>query len=148
MIVLKSVNFMENSVLFVCFYIFVLYNTGLSFFFSNKIANMLTDLDATDIELLKLLQKDATFTNKEMAFKLNKSIATVHERIKKLKEQGYIKRVVAILDRKKINKSLIAFSQVLLKEHSITSLNLATSFSNWISVAAVCSFNKDRKSVV
>ena len=62
---------------------------------------MLVDLDPTDLELLKLLQKDATLTNKEMAFKLNKSIATIHERIKKLKEQGYIKRIVAILDKKK-----------------------------------------------
>lgn len=83
---------------------------------------MQTELDFTDIELLKLLQIDATLTNKELAFKLNKSIATIHERIRKLKDQGYIKRVVAILDRKKINKSLIAFSQVLLKEHTADTL--------------------------
>jgi len=83
---------------------------------------MQTDLDPTDTALLKLLQIDATLTNKELAFKLNKSIATVHERIKKLKDQGYIKRIVAILDKKKINKSLIAFSQVLLKEHTAETL--------------------------
>ena len=83
---------------------------------------MQTELDPTDIELLKLLQIDATLTNKELAFKLNKSIATVHERIRKLKDQGYIKRIVAILDRKKIDKSLIAFSQVLLKEHTADAL--------------------------
>jgi Lrp/AsnC family leucine-responsive transcriptional regulator len=79
-------------------------------------------LDPTDIEILKLLQADATLTNKEMAFKLSKSIATIHERIRKLKDQGYIKRIVAILDRKKIDKGLIAFSQVLLKEHSADTL--------------------------
>lgn len=83
---------------------------------------MSTALDKTDTELLKLLQKDATLTNKELAFKLNKSIATIHERIRKLKDQGYIKRIVAILDRKKIDKSLIAFSQVLLKEHTAETL--------------------------
>jgi len=83
---------------------------------------MHTELDPTDTEILKLLQIDATLTNKELAFKLNKSIATVHERIKKLKEHGYIKRIVAILDKKKINKSLIAFSQVLLKEHTAETL--------------------------
>jgi Lrp/AsnC family leucine-responsive transcriptional regulator len=80
------------------------------------------DLDPTDREILRILQKDATLTNKELAFKLNKSIATVHERIKKLKEQGYIKRIVAILDRKKIDKGLIAFPQVLLKEHTAEAL--------------------------
>ncbi|MET4140745.1 Lrp/AsnC family transcriptional regulator [Pedobacter sp. UYP1] len=83
---------------------------------------MQTDLDPTDLEILRILQQDATLTNKEIAFKLHKSIATVHDRIKKLKEKGYIKRVVAILDRQKINKSLIAFSQVLLKEHTAESL--------------------------
>ncbi|EDM35427.1 transcriptional regulator, AsnC/Lrp family protein [Pedobacter sp. BAL39] len=83
---------------------------------------MQTDLDPVDVEILKLLQKDATYTNKELAYTLNKSIATVHERIRRLKEQGYIKRVVAILDRKKINRNLIAFSQVLLKEHTATTL--------------------------
>lgn len=83
---------------------------------------MQTGLDQTDTELLKLLQTDATLTNKELAFKLNKSMATVHERIRKLKTQGYIQRIVAILDRKKIDRNLIAFSQVLLKEHTAETL--------------------------
>ena len=81
------------------------------------------ELDATDIEILRLLQQDAGITNKEISFKLHRSIATVHERIRRLKDQGYIKRVVAILDRKKVNKSLIAFSHVLLKDHSAGTLS-------------------------
>jgi DNA-binding Lrp family transcriptional regulator len=81
------------------------------------------ELDVTDIEILKLLQRDATLTNKEISFKLHKSIATIHERIKRLKEQGYIQRVVAILDRKKIKRSLIAFSHVLLNDHTADTLN-------------------------
>jgi Lrp/AsnC family leucine-responsive transcriptional regulator len=80
-------------------------------------------LDPTDIEILKLLQKDASLTNKEISYELRKSIATVHERIRRLKDQGYIKRVVAILDRKKVNKGLIAFSQVLLNDHAATTLS-------------------------
>ncbi|MCZ4244180.1 Lrp/AsnC family transcriptional regulator [Pedobacter punctiformis] len=80
------------------------------------------DLDHTDTEILKILQQDASLTNKEIAIKLHKSIATIHERIRRLKEQGFIKRIVAILDRKKINKSLIAFSHVLLKEHTANTL--------------------------
>jgi Lrp/AsnC family leucine-responsive transcriptional regulator len=79
-------------------------------------------LDPTDIALLKMLQIDASLTSKELSYKLNKSIATIHERVKRLKEQGYIRRVVAILDRKKINKSLIAFSQVLLNDHTAETL--------------------------
>src|SRR5580698_3897615 len=81
------------------------------------------DLDPTDVGILKLLQKDASLTNKEISGKLHKSIATIHERVRKLNEQGYIKRVVAILDRKKINKSLLAFSQVLLNDHTAETLS-------------------------
>jgi Lrp/AsnC family leucine-responsive transcriptional regulator len=80
-------------------------------------------LDKIDIEILKLLQKDASLTNKEIANVLYKSIATIHERVRRLKAQGYIKKFVAILDRKKINKNLIAFSHVLMKDHSAQTLN-------------------------
>ena len=81
------------------------------------------DLDNTDVEILKLVQNDASLTNKEIGLKLHKSIATIHERIRRLKEQGFIKKIVAILDRKKIDRNLIAFSQVLLKEHTAPTLN-------------------------
>jgi Lrp/AsnC family leucine-responsive transcriptional regulator len=93
------------------------------FLFNKLILSNMTELDPTDIGILKLLQKDASLTNKEISYKMNKSIATVHERIRKLKGQGYIKKVVAILDRKKINRSLIAFSQVLLNDHAADTLH-------------------------
>jgi len=89
-------------------------------FFTDK--NFMSALDNTDIEILKLLQKDAALTNKQISYTLHKSIATIHERIKRLKDQGYIQRIVAILDKKKINKSLIAFSQVLLNDHTADTL--------------------------
>ena len=80
------------------------------------------NLDPTDIEILKILQKDASLTYKEISFQIQKSVATVNERVRRLKQQGYIKRVVAILDRKKINRNLIAFSQVLLNDHAADTL--------------------------
>jgi DNA-binding Lrp family transcriptional regulator len=79
-------------------------------------------LDPLDLEILRLMQDDASLTMKEIAAKVYKSVATVHERIRKLKEEGYIKRIVAILDRKKINRGLIAFSQVLLNDHTAETL--------------------------
>ncbi|MNS95051.1 Leucine-responsive regulatory protein [compost metagenome] len=54
---------------------------------------------------------------------MRKSIATVHERIRRLNEKGVIKRIVAILDRKKINRKLIAFTHVLLNDHTVDTLN-------------------------
>lgn len=83
---------------------------------------MTNALDITDKEILRLLQKDATLTNKEMAAVLHKSVATVHERVRRLKTQGFIKRIVAIVDRNKIDMGLIAFSQVLLKNHTADTL--------------------------
>ncbi|UKJ08544.1 Lrp/AsnC family transcriptional regulator [Solitalea lacus] len=83
----------------------------------------MNQLDPLDIEILRLLQKDASLTNKEIAFEIRKSIATIHDRVRKLHENGVIKRVVAILDRKKINRKLIAFAHVLLNDHTVNTLN-------------------------
>ncbi len=80
-------------------------------------------LDSTDTKLLRLLQEDATLSNKELAIRLHKSIAAIHERVKKLKSAGYIKKTVAILDRQKIGLGLISFSQVFLKAHTFEVLN-------------------------
>ncbi|MNL07475.1 Leucine-responsive regulatory protein [compost metagenome] len=79
---------------------------------------MATGLDDVDIKILQILQKDAAQSNEAIATRVNKSIATTHARIRRLKENGYIKRVVAILDNRKIERSHIAFSQVLLKSHT------------------------------
>ncbi|GGB20486.1 Lrp/AsnC family transcriptional regulator [Puia dinghuensis] len=82
----------------------------------------MTDLDDIDLKILSLLQQDASLTNKEIAFQLHKSVATIHDRTRRLKEEGYIRRVAAILDPKKIGKGLIAFSHVLLNDHTSTTL--------------------------
>jgi Lrp/AsnC family leucine-responsive transcriptional regulator len=84
---------------------------------------MLNQLDATDIRILQLLQENARLTNKEIGERLNKSATPIYERIKKLQEQGYIKGYVAILDHKKIERGLIAFTHVRVKDHSHDSLN-------------------------
>ena len=81
------------------------------------------NLDPVDVEILKLLQKDASLTNKEIAFHLRKSVTTIHDRVRRLHERGIIKRVVAILDRKKINRKLVAFALVLLNDHTVGTLN-------------------------
>lgn len=82
----------------------------------------MNELDQTDVAILRLLQRDAEITNKDIAMRLHKSITTIHERVRRLKDLGYIIRTVAILDRKKINKGLIAFSQVLLHDHAAETL--------------------------
>jgi Lrp/AsnC family leucine-responsive transcriptional regulator len=80
-------------------------------------------IDNTDMAILALMQKNAQLTNKQIGYELHKSVATIHDRVRRLKEEGYIKKIVAILDRKKIHKNLIAFSHVLLNDHAFETLS-------------------------
>ena len=69
--------------------------TMLTFFsenFSEKRPYLIISFSLTkELILLAVFFSIPTFVyNKELAFRLNKSIATVPERIRRLKEQGYI----------------------------------------------------------
>ncbi|QQL50522.1 Lrp/AsnC family transcriptional regulator [Mucilaginibacter ginkgonis] len=78
----------------------------------------MTKLDALDLKILDLLQKDARLTNKEIGLRVHKSITAVYERIKRMEDQGVIKRYVAILDPNQLNRQLNAFTHIQLKDHS------------------------------
>jgi len=80
-------------------------------------------LDEIDKKILRILQSDASLTSKEIADKINKSVAAANERIRRLKAEGYIQKVVAIVDRKKIDKKLVAFCHILLHDHTRQTLN-------------------------
>jgi len=79
-------------------------------------------LDAVDLRILDLLQHNAQLTNKQIAEKLGMSTTPVFERIKKLEKKGVIAKYVALLDRRKIGKNLIAYGTVRLKEHTQESI--------------------------
>jgi len=75
-------------------------------------------LDATDIAILKILQENAALTNKQLAARVHLSSTPVFERVKRLREQGYIKNFVAVLDTEKLNCSFIAFCYIKMKQHT------------------------------
>jgi Lrp/AsnC family leucine-responsive transcriptional regulator len=75
------------------------------------------NLDKTDITLLNLLQENSLLTTRELAQKLHLTSTPVHERIKRLEREGYIKKYVALLDPQKLNKGLTVFCYVSLKQH-------------------------------
>lgn len=79
-------------------------------------------LDKTDIGILNLLQKDGLLTYKEIAHKLSKTITPIVERIKRLKKEGYIKDIVAMVDFERVKHVFIAFPHVQLNDHSRESL--------------------------
>lgn len=75
-------------------------------------------LDDKDQAILRLLQKNARITVKELAETVHLSTTPVHERIKRLEESGVIKQYATLVDHTKIKKSLMAICYVSLKEHS------------------------------
>ena len=72
-------------------------------------------LDATDQELLRLLQIDSKMKISELAQEVGKGIATVHARILALKEKGIIKQYSAILNPEKVGRETLAFILVTVR---------------------------------
>jgi len=66
-------------------------------------------LDEKDFLIMGALENNADLTTKKLAFKLGMPQTTVHNRIKRLREIGVIKKYVAILDAKKLGKMLSAY---------------------------------------
>ncbi|MBB6005012.1 Lrp/AsnC family transcriptional regulator [Arcicella rosea] len=75
-------------------------------------------LDSTDREILKHLQEDAHLTTKELSGRLNLSPTPVYERVRRLEKEGVIKGYVALVNREKIEKDLMVFCSIRLKEHA------------------------------
>ncbi|GAB5522270.1 MAG: Lrp/AsnC family transcriptional regulator [Roseivirga sp.] len=66
-------------------------------------------LDSIDRKILNLLQGDAKLNVKDIAIRLNLTKTPVYERIKRLERDGVIEKYVAIVNRKKLNPSIIVF---------------------------------------
>jgi DNA-binding Lrp family transcriptional regulator len=76
------------------------------------------NLDAIDLKILSLLQKDARMTIKEMSRQLNLSTTPVYERIKKLEKLDIIDHYTVVLNTEKLGKKLTAFANISIKDHS------------------------------
>jgi Lrp/AsnC family transcriptional regulator, leucine-responsive regulatory protein len=75
-------------------------------------------IDAIDTDILRILQENANATTKEISLKLHLTTTPIHERIKRLEKDGYIKKYVAILDKAKLNKGLTVFCNISLRQHT------------------------------
>ena len=75
-------------------------------------------LDNKDLEILKLLQQNARITIKEISDKVHLSTTPVHERIRRMEEQGVIRQYATLLNGAKVKKGLMVICYVSLKQHS------------------------------
>lgn len=103
-------------------------------------------LDQTDKKILGLLQQDAQLTMKEIASRINLSQTPVHDRIRKLEREGYIERYVCLLNRRRLQKSLMVYCHVTLdkqRKESFEEFNNAISGMSEVLECCVVSGNFD-----
>lgn len=75
-------------------------------------------LDETDLQILRILQKDSKKTTKEIASLLHLTPSPVYERIRRLEKRGFIKKYVALINNKLLNKPIMAICMVSLRYHN------------------------------
>ncbi|MFY8129351.1 MAG: Lrp/AsnC family transcriptional regulator [Chitinophagaceae bacterium] len=73
--------------------------------------------DDKDIAILRVLQQNAKASVKEIAQQVHLSTTPVHERIKRLEQEGIIRQYTTLLNHSKINKGLMVICYVSLKQH-------------------------------
>ncbi len=74
----------------------------------------LDKLDKVDLQILRTLQQNARLTTKELAASVSLSSTPVFERLKRLENNGYIKKYIAVLDAEKLNQGFVVFCNVKL----------------------------------
>jgi len=75
-------------------------------------------LDSVDKQIVGTLQKDGRITIKALAEQLNLTTTPVFERVKRLEKEGVISKYVALVNPKKVNRNLIVFISISLKNHT------------------------------
>ena len=73
-----------------------------------------TELDRTDLRIIRLLQSDGRLGNAEIAKRVNTSPATCHRRIQRLFAEGYISAVRALVDPHKVGRGSLVMVGVVL----------------------------------
>lgn len=75
-------------------------------------------MDSIDRRILDLLQEDCTIPVNQIAAKVGLSAAPCWRRIKKLEDEGVIKRRVALVDRRRMNVPMTLFVSIRATRHA------------------------------
>lgn len=79
---------------------------------------MLYELDEKDRALLAYLQDNARMTSAELGKLVDLSPSGVQKRLRKLEENGVVKKYATIIDRRTLGYDLVVFVQVTLQGHT------------------------------
>lgn len=77
-------------------------------------STMTETLDKTDIQILRILQENARITVKDLSLKVHLSPTPVFERLRRLENEGVVRRYTAILDAAKLGRGFLVFCSVRL----------------------------------
>lgn len=75
-------------------------------------------LDRTDRRILVELQRDGRLTNQELADRVSLSPSPCLRRVRRLEDEGYIRRYVAVVDAEMVGFGLVAYVTIRLNKHS------------------------------
>jgi len=75
-------------------------------------------LDQIDRNILRVLQHDGRITNQDLAAQSGISASACFDRLRKLRDQGYVSGFVALLDPQKLDHALLVFIEVMLDRTS------------------------------
>lgn len=81
------------------------------------------DLDSYERKILRVLQEDASLSTAAIAEAVGLSASPCWRRIDRLEREGYIKRRVAIVERRKVGLNAQIFAQVKLNAHGRANLD-------------------------
>lgn len=87
------------------------------------------ELDAIDLQILRILQDNSRLTTKELALKIHLSVTPTYERQRRLERLGYIKGYVAVLDANKLERGFMVFCSVSMKQ---INKQIANDFKNTV----------------
>lgn len=80
-------------------------------------------LDRYEKRILALLQEDASLSTAALAEKVGLSASPCWRRVDRLEKEGFIKRRVALIDRRKVGLNAHIFAQVKLNAHGRANLD-------------------------
>jgi Lrp/AsnC family transcriptional regulator len=79
-------------------------------------------LDALDLRILELLQKDVTLPVNDIAERVASSKSVVWRRVQRFLDSGIIRSRVAVLDTRKVGLGITVFAQVKMVRHGKNTL--------------------------
>lgn len=81
---------------------------------------MKKNLDRLDIRILSYLQNNAKTTNQDLADAVGLSPSSCLQRVRRLEEQGFIDRYLAVINLPKLCRNVVCIATITMKEHSKT----------------------------